>query len=258
MLYSETHLLDPNKQWIVFIHGAGGNISTWKFQIPFFQNHFNLLLIDLKGHGNSKSQEIEKAYTFKSIAEDINELMIHHNIERAHFIGLSIGSLIIHSYCDLYPHKVSSLIGTGGIYKINWQIHYFSKSAYLLAKIFPYPFLYKVFAYIVMPRKNHNLSRKIFIKASQKLVRREYLRWLNLYAKFRETVSQLDFSKQNKAVLVVMGEEDHLFLKPARDFCSLYSGSQLKVMPKSGHICNIENPQQYNQIVFEFIMNSIQ
>ncbi len=257
MLYSERHVLDPKKQWIVFIHGAGGNISTWKFQIPFFKRHFNLLLLDLKGHGNSLSQETENAYTFKSIAEDINDLMVHYEIPNAHFIGLSIGSLIIHKYCELYPQKVNRIVGTGGIYKITWQIHYFSKSAFILAKLFPYPFLYKIFAYIVMPRKNHDLSRKIFIKASQKLARREYLRWLNLYAQFRETVSQLDFGQQDKAILIVMGKEDHLFLKPARDFCSLYEGTQLKVMPNCGHICNIENPKRYNQIVFEFIKENI-
>ncbi len=258
MLYSETYFHSNNKEWLVFVHGAGGNISTWKFQIPFFKEHFNLLLFDLRGHGKSESRDEEEPYTFRNIAKDINELMLFHEIESAHFIGLSIGSLIIHSFCDLHPQKVKSIIGTGGIYKINWQIHYFSKTAFLLAKVFPYPFLYSSFAYIVMPRKNHALSRKIFISASKKLVKREYLRWLNLYGKFRDTVEKLNFKKQNKPVLVIMGAEDHLFLKPARDFCSLYPETYLKVIPKSGHICNIERPDFYNRLVLSFVEENIQ
>lgn len=216
------------------------------------------MAFDLRGHGENISRENEKPYTFDSIAEDINDLMQYHKIEKAHFIGLSIGSLIIHNFCDLYPQKVNSIIGTGGIYKINWKIHYFSKSAYILARLFPFPFLYTLFAYIVMPKKNHAVSRKVFISASKKLVQREYLRWLNLYGKFRDTVDKLDFSKQKKPIIVIMGEEDHLFLKPAKDFCSLYKEARFQMIPKSGHICNIEKPDIYNRIVFSFLEKNVQ
>jgi pimeloyl-ACP methyl ester carboxylesterase len=41
LLHYETHLLDPKAEWVVFIHGAGGSIVTWKYQVdafkPFFQ-----------------------------------------------------------------------------------------------------------------------------------------------------------------------------------------------------------------------------
>lgn len=237
----------------MFVHGAGGNISTWKFQIPFFKEHYNLLLFDLRGHGKSESNINETPYSFQRIAEDVKMIMDENSIEKAHLIGLSIGSLIIHKFFELNPNRVLSIIGTGGIYKITWKIHYFSKFAHSLARIFPHHLLYVAFAFIVMPRKNHSLSRKIFIQASKKLVTREYLRWLNLYGTFRETVELLDIHHQNVPVLIVMGEEDHLFLKPAADFCSLHHEATLKVIKQSGHICNIEKPDEYNRLVLSFI-----
>ena len=42
------------KKWLVFIHGAGGSIATWNRQIDSLAPHFNLLLVDLRDHGQSK------------------------------------------------------------------------------------------------------------------------------------------------------------------------------------------------------------
>jgi pimeloyl-ACP methyl ester carboxylesterase len=40
--------------WVTFIHGAGGSSSIWYKQLRDFKRHFNVLLIDLRGHGKSK------------------------------------------------------------------------------------------------------------------------------------------------------------------------------------------------------------
>jgi pimeloyl-ACP methyl ester carboxylesterase len=238
---------------VVFVHGAGGNISTWKYQLPFFKNHYNLLFIDLRGHGKSLSLENEEKYTFHSVANDIAEIMDHHRIEKAHMVGLSIGSLIIHKLCDLYPQRVISITGVGGIYRLTWKIHYFSKFAHILTRIFPSHLLYRMFAYIVMPRRNHSVSRKVFINASGKILKREYIRWLNLYGTFRSTVKELDLISQKKPLLIVMGSQDHLFLKPAEEFCSLHKEAQLEILKGCGHICNIEKPDLFNEVALRFL-----
>jgi len=40
-------------EWVTFVHGAGGSSSIWFKQIRFFQKDFNVLLLDLRGHGKS-------------------------------------------------------------------------------------------------------------------------------------------------------------------------------------------------------------
>ena len=42
-------------KWVTFIHGAGGSSAIWFKQVRVFSKFFNVLLIDLRGHGNSKS-----------------------------------------------------------------------------------------------------------------------------------------------------------------------------------------------------------
>lgn len=253
MIYSESHILSKDHTWIVFIHGAGGNISTWKYQIPFFKKHYNILCFDLKGHGKSPSQNNEKPYTFDSVALDIKAIMDEYSIEKAVLIGLSIGSLISHKFYNKYPDCVICIIGSGGIYGITNKIYLFTKLANILVRIFPYHFLYRFFALIVMPKANHRKSREIFIQASSKIVKREYLRWLNLYSTFRETVKSIRIEQQKIPTLIIMGKEDHLFLKPALAFCSSNKGVDIEIIPNCGHICNIEKAEVFNNLVFEFL-----
>ena len=42
-----------SNEWVTFVHGAGGSSSIWFKQIREFKKHFNVLLLDLRGHGKS-------------------------------------------------------------------------------------------------------------------------------------------------------------------------------------------------------------
>ena len=53
--YKEYSNNNSKRQWITFVHGAGGSSAIWKKQIPYFSKAFNLLLVDLSGHGYSTS-----------------------------------------------------------------------------------------------------------------------------------------------------------------------------------------------------------
>ena len=62
-----TKFISKNRsaEWITFVHGAGGSSTIWYKQIKYFSNKYNLLLLDLRGHGKSKSIPINP---FKKIS----------------------------------------------------------------------------------------------------------------------------------------------------------------------------------------------
>ncbi|MEC8368952.1 MAG: alpha/beta fold hydrolase, partial [Bacteroidota bacterium] len=96
LLHHEVVGDNPNAPWMVLIHGAGGSIRTWKFQIEAFAPHYRLLLLDLRDHGLSKDILPEfPAYDFDIVAEDILRVIDHLGIDKAHFVSLSIGSVIL-------------------------------------------------------------------------------------------------------------------------------------------------------------------
>jgi len=74
--YSYPHT--TSKEWVTFVHGAGGSSSIWFKQVRDFKKQFNVLILDLRGHGNSqiKLKDTFKAkYTFDSITSDIVEVI---------------------------------------------------------------------------------------------------------------------------------------------------------------------------------------
>eukprot|EP00657_Telonema_sp_P-1_P003201 TRINITY_DN1777_c0_g1_i1.p1 TRINITY_DN1777_c0_g1~~TRINITY_DN1777_c0_g1_i1.p1 ORF type:complete len:104 (-),score=36.32 TRINITY_DN1777_c0_g1_i1:157-468(-) len=51
MLHYTTYLLKPEAPWVTFVHGAGGSSAIWFKQVRDFKKSFNVLLVDLRGHG---------------------------------------------------------------------------------------------------------------------------------------------------------------------------------------------------------------
>ena len=91
MLYHSIYIAENrSNKWITFIHGAGGNSSIWLNQVRFFKAYFNILLIDLRGHGKSEVSPIETEYTFKIIIDDIINVLDHNKIKKSHFVGISL------------------------------------------------------------------------------------------------------------------------------------------------------------------------
>ena len=96
--YTKFLCKNNNADWITFVHGAGGSSSIWFRQIKEFKRFFNVILLDLRGHGRSKyhiKNVFEKKYTFKSISNDIVEVLNKENIKSSHFIGISLGTILI-------------------------------------------------------------------------------------------------------------------------------------------------------------------
>ena len=106
-----------NKQsskWVTFIHGAGGSSSIWFRQIRSFKEEFNVLLIDLGGHGKSKSRfskRSKQGYTFNIVTEDIVEVLEHLKIKSSHFVGVSLGTIIIREVAEKNPISDNATVG---------------------------------------------------------------------------------------------------------------------------------------------------
>lgn len=105
-----------NKEWLVFIHAAFVDHRMFEKQFNYFSGKFNLLAIDILGHGNSihtqKGDDIEKMSYW------INQIFQKHNISAAHFVGVSLGSVFIQDFANKYENKVLSLACFGG-YDVN-------------------------------------------------------------------------------------------------------------------------------------------
>ena len=167
---------NPNKNvsWLTFIHGAGGNSSIWSQQIRFFKNFYHLLLIDLRGHGKSISHKFDEIYTFENVTEDIIQVLDKEAIKKSHFVGISLGSILIRKIVDSHPERMSKLVLAGAILNLNRRSKILMYLGKITQSILPFIWIYSFFAHVVLPYKNHRKSRQFFIREAKNCLTRSF------------------------------------------------------------------------------------
>jgi len=249
LLNYTTYLHKTATVWVTFVHGAGGSSSIWFKQIRSFSSHFNVLVLDLRGHGNSKStfkNTFTEKYTFDSITNDIVEVIDHLKIKTSHFTGISLGTILIRNLAEKHPERVKSMIMGGAIMKLNFKSQLLMRIGVLCKSVVPYLLLYKLFAFIIMPRKNHKKSRLIFVNEAKKLYQKEFIRWFKLTSEINPLLRFFRTNEIKIPTLYIMGEEDHLFLPSIKNIVSQHLQSSLLILKNCGHVVNIEQSERFN------------
>lgn len=252
------HTLYPatnnSKKWITFIHGAGGSSSIWFNQVRFFKSYFNVLLIDLRGHGRSAASPEGTQYTFDKIIEDLIQVLDYNKINKSHFVGISLGSILIQKMLFKYQSRVEKIGLGGAILNLNFQSRVLMFFGNLTQSILPFIWIYTFFAYVIMPYRNHRKSRALFIREAKKLSQNEFKRWYKLTKKILPLLEKIRLYKVKTPVLYIMGKEDYMFLPFVKEMVQAHESSSLITLSDSGHVVNIDQPEQFNNNLLTFLL----
>ena len=108
--------LDNKKDTIIFLHGSGLSHIVWSLVEQFFSNkNFNVLSIDLPGHGNSEGPCLN---TIEEIAEWLEKVFVKLKLEQVILVGHSQGCLEMLEYLNKYKSRLKKLVFVGGSYKM--------------------------------------------------------------------------------------------------------------------------------------------
>ena len=253
MLKFKTHLNNKNNEWITFLHGFGGSSNIWHKQVRELSKHFNLLFIDLRGHGKSHNIHLDTNFNLFTACEDIINVLKFLKIKNSHFIGISFGTLLIFKLMESHKKYINKSILAGAITSFNYLTRFLLICVNLLKSILPNMFLYKLFAYIIMPKSNHKESRLIFINEAKVIDRKVFNQWLKLIPDFKKTILYLKPINFNKYILFISGKDDYLFSEDARQFASKNKFLSYYSIKGAGHVVNIDKPSVFNKKVIEYL-----
>lgn len=105
--YTGAREFQPEQRTIIFVHGAGLDHTVWVLQSRYFAHHgFNVLAIDLPGHGDSAGPPIDAV---TALADWLRRVPDALNIDQASVVGQSMGALVGLEFAARFPNRVSRL-----------------------------------------------------------------------------------------------------------------------------------------------------
>jgi pimeloyl-ACP methyl ester carboxylesterase len=254
LLYYEQEYQPSSDAWLVLVHGAGGSSATWRLQRKALAKHFNLLLIDLPGHGKTPPLPNEApVHSFDKIAERVWQVIDHLKLRAVHLVGTSLGSIICLQMRVLRPQQVASVVLAGAVVKLNTKLKFLVAICPSLAKLMGHKTFIRFGAHLILPLKNHKKSRDIFIRESHALGKAEFNRWMGLFSSLNQTLHTLFHHTSSIPHLLVSGSQDHLFLGPAKDYVHKHDNTEIEIFPNCGHVVTIERAKRFNRVCIEYL-----
>ena len=236
---------------IVFLHPAFGDHRCFDKQIDFFSQDYQVITLDMLGHGltgvgKSKDKLIDTAM-------HIAEILKVENKDKIHIIGVSLGSLLAQDFALKYPDKILSLTALGG-YNINKEQKEIAKaqSKEIFKWLFKMIFSMDAFRKYVAKTSAINPTEQIRLYESAKHFSRKLFDTMSgLNKLMADRIVQRSFS-----LLILVGEKDsELMIKAAKQWYNDEpTNSNLVIIKNAGHCANMDNAEDFNNIVKSFIV----
>ena len=92
---------------LIIIHGLFGQLDNWNTLGKKYAEHFTVHLVDLRNHGRS-FHDADPSH--EAMAEDLLNYLDHHHIEKADFIGHSLGGKVVMQFALDHPERTGKVI----------------------------------------------------------------------------------------------------------------------------------------------------
>jgi pimeloyl-ACP methyl ester carboxylesterase len=242
---------DP-ADWLVLVPGAGATSSIWFRQRRDVGRRFNLVLLELPGHGHRRDVTPASTYSFEALSDDLACLLRELNCGPCHFMAVSLGTILARLVMLRHPEMVRSAVLAGTVARLTTVPSLLMRAGAMAAPLLPYMALYRIYAWAIMPGPTHRQTRRYFYRDAVHLGAEEFARWFSLRHSVDDVLASLANQRPRVPVLHVMGEHDYMFLTPARELART-DGSTLRVLPGAGHVCSVEAGALFNQVALEFL-----
>jgi len=243
---------------IIFIHGFPFDKSSWQPQMDFLKKNHRVIAYDIRGFGKSTANA-ENA-SIRLFADDLIKLMDALQINKAIVCGLSMGGYILLNAVTRYPEKFKAIIlsDTQCIadppeakekrYKTIEQID----AGGLIG--FAETFVKNIFYQESLETKKELVQKIKNIIFSTSTV--TITRTLNALAQRLEMCSSLN--EISVPALILCGKEDTVTPPSQAEFLhSNIANSTIHCIDKAGHLSNLEQPDEFNQHLTNFIAGLI-
>ncbi|HLR67851.1 2-succinyl-6-hydroxy-2,4-cyclohexadiene-1-carboxylate synthase [Virgibacillus alimentarius] len=251
--------IDGNGPPVVLFHGFTGSTSTWYSVIPVLKEHFQIITVDLPGHGKTRTQSPR---TMEACCFDIKQLLFHLKLSEVHLVGYSMGGRTALSFAMFYPEMVTSLClesSSPGLNSTEERMNRAANDEKLASKIEQDGLIAFVHYWENIPLFH---TQKRLSAVVQQSIRQERLaqteeglaRSLRYMGNGKQPSWWSELTRFEKPVLLVVGSDDQKFIQINKRMKKRIKSSDLVIVDNSGHAIHVEQPKIFGKIVTAFIL----
>ncbi|CJV67837.1 2-succinyl-6-hydroxy-2,4-cyclohexadiene-1-carboxylate synthase [Bacillus tropicus] len=246
---------------LLLLHGFTGSMETWRSFVPSWSEQFQVILVDIVGHGKTESPEDVTHYDIRNAALQMKELLDFLHIEKAHILGYSMGGRLAITMACLYPEYVRSLLlenCTAGLESEDEREERREKDERLADKIEREGIESFVTMWENIPLFE---TQKSLVQNVQEAVRKERLannpKGLANSLRGMGTGAQPSWWNElpnlKMPVLLMNGEYDEKFFRILKNIEKCVSDAKFVKIDGAGHAIHVEQPEKFDTIVKGFL-----
>lgn len=241
---------------LVLMHGIGGNRTNWTEQVEAFSKHFHTVSWDARGYGDS--DDYEGPLDFADFARDLAGVLDHFGAEKAHLCGLSMGGRIAQDFYRQSPERVKTLtlVATFAGFR-NFSSEERQRFINLRKKPLveegkePKDIAPVVAKTLIGPSASQDKFQRL-VQSMERLHKESYVKTIEASTLYDKA---LELETVKVPTCLVFGEHDSLTTpETGKAMADRIAGSEFHVVPRSGHLINIEEPEIFNRIVMDFLL----
>jgi 3-oxoadipate enol-lactonase len=243
-----------NAPVVTMSHSLATDSSMWDPTVPALADRFRILRYETRGHGATEAPK--GAYTLDQLADDALALLKALNIQRTHWVGLSMGGMIGQTLALKAPNVFLSLSLCDTSSRVPtearplWQDRIRTAETQGMEPLVQ-PTLERWFTAPFRER------RKDVIDKVAAMIRNTPPAG---YAGCCHAISALDLTDKISAIkiptIVIVGEDDPgTPVAASRVMHEKIGGSRLEIIPAAAHLANMEQPDAFNKALAGFLVN---
>ena len=241
---------DKAKNTIFFFHGLTADHTMFQDQVDFFGKQFNIITWDAPCHGKSRPST---RFDFEMTSEIVHQILLENDIKQIIAVGQSLGGYYVQAFALRYPEAIKAFIGIG---TTPYGKAYYSKSdIFWLKQVEWMGMLYPSQALKKAAAKQATITEKGYLNMMSMIApygKREYCHLMQIaYDAFLEDNQDITL---RCPVLITLGEFDKT--GKVKEYCKMWhekSGYPLIVIGDAGHNANVDNPDETNRVISNFL-----
>ncbi len=246
---------------ILFVHEFSGDAGSWEPQVRGFARRNRCIAFNARGYLPSDVPEDLAAYSQERAVADAIVVLDELGIDRAHLVGASMGAFTVLHLALRDPDRADSLVLSGCGYGSAPEIREaFRRECAAIAEAYETRGSEAVAPeYAAGPARvqYQNKDPRGWEEFLAKLARRDATgAGLTVLGVQRERPSLHEMTEElgllTVPTLIIAGDEDDGVLETSLMLKRTIHSAGLVVFPRSGHLCNLEEPELFNRTLTDF------